>query len=173
MAKYAYELLAEEVIGRPLDDASSSFMERGKELEEAARAWYSFDQDVEVQRVGFVMRDDGKCGCSPDGLIGEAGCVEIKCPSAGVHMAFLLGNPADNKYYSQMMFTLWVCEREWIDFVSFCPGLPSVLVRFVRDEKFIVAMNACVDTMLALLDQHRATLAEMGALPPLAFEEAA
>jgi putative phage-type endonuclease len=167
MAKYAYDILAEEIAGRPLDDQSSSFMERGKEMEDEARAWYEFDQDVEVERVGFVVRDDGKAGCSPDGLIGDDGVLEIKCPEASNHLAFLLGNPADNKYYQQMMFVLWVTERQWVDFVSYCPGLPAALVRFKRDEKFIAALSACVDAMLALLDQHRETLRTMGALPPL------
>lgn len=168
MVKYAYELLAEEMLGRPLDDQSSGFMERGKDLEEEARAWYAWDQDVEVHRVGFVLRDDGKVGCSPDGFVGDDGCVEIKCPSAGVHVGFLLGDPADNEYFSQIQFTLWVTGRKWVDFLSYSPDMPQVLVRFQRDEKFIAALSDGVDALLALLDKHRATLAELGALPALA-----
>jgi YqaJ-like viral recombinase domain len=172
MVKYAYELLAEELLGRPLDDASSGFMERGKELEGAARSWYEFDQDVEVRQVGFVTRDDGKAGCSPDGLVGDDGCIEIKCPAAHTHMSYLLGDVKDNPYYSQMMFTLWITERSWIDFVSYSPDLPQVLVRFQRDEKFIAALSSAVDDLLALLDKHRGTLRELGALPEVLADAA-
>lgn len=174
MAGYAYELLAEEILGRPLDDASSSFMERGHDLEVEARDWYGWDQDVNVERVGFVMRDDAIVGCSPDGLVGTDGGIEIKCPSAAVHMSYLLGE-AEVKYFCQIQGTLWVMGRQWWDFVSYCPGFPEVRKRFVRDEEFIGKLSACVEDMKSLLSTHRATLREMGALPDvsLMLDEAA
>lgn len=171
MTKCAYRILVEEIMGRSVNDASSGFMQRGTEMEDEARAWYAYDQQVEVQRVGLVLRDDGKVGCSPDGLIGDHGGIEIKCPSAVVHMGFLLGDTSDNEYFSQIQANLWLCERAWWDFVSYCPGLPPVLVRFRRDEEFIAAMSACVDTLLERLDGYRVMLDELGALPPLEHSE--
>lgn len=167
MHKLAYEMLAEELIGRPLNDQSSGFMQRGNELEAEARNWYAFERDVDVQQVGLVLRDDGRVGCSPDGLVNEDGGVEIKCPSAAVHMSYLLGSPGD-EYFCQIQGSIWITERAWWDFVSYCPGLPSVLVRFERDDEFIGKLATCADMYLALLDTHRATLRNLGAFPVLA-----
>lgn len=167
MEKYAYEILAEEILGRPLEDASSGFMERGHDLEVEARDWYGWEKDVDVTRVGLIVRDDGLVGCSPDGLIGADGGMEIKVPSAGVHVSYLLSDPGP-EYFAQIQATLWITERKWWDFVSYCPGFPGVIVRFARNEEFITKMDACVKEMLGILDGHRKTLREMGALPDLA-----
>lgn len=167
MVKYSYEMLAEELLGRPLNDQSSGFMLRGSELEAEARAWFSFECDVDVERVGFIVRDDGLIGCSPDGLVGEDSGLELKCPSAGVHLGYLLGGGLVEDYFAQIQCCLWITERTHWWAASYCPGLPSVLVRVERDDDFIIKMSACVDTFLDLLDQHRATLRTLGYLPPL------
>lgn len=164
--KYAYEILAEEILGQPLDGASSGFMERGAEMEAEARAWYEFTYDVDLEGVGFCLRDDRRVGCSPDSLVGEAGMIEIKCPSAAVHLGYLLGD-AGAEYMCQMMCSLLVTGRQWIDFVSYCPGLPPVCVRFTRDEAFIAKLDEYINAFLVQLDGHRATLRELGALPDL------
>ncbi|MES2524011.1 MAG: lambda exonuclease family protein [Gemmatimonadota bacterium] len=162
-SKLAYQTLAEEVLGRALEDASSGFMQRGTEMEEEARRWYEFEREVEVARVGLIVRDDGKVGCSPDGLVGEDGGLEIKCPSAAVHLGYLLGGVAD-EYRCQLQGSLWVTERDWWDFLSYCPGFPPVLVRIARDEDFIGKLATCVDEVLATIETHRATLRDMGLL---------
>lgn len=160
MHDYACKLLAEQMLGRPLDDASSGFMERGKELEEQARAWYAFNADVDVEQVGFILRDDGRVGCSPDGLVGDDGLVEIKCPSAAVHVSYLLGD-AFESYKCQLQGQLWISERKWVDFVSFNPELPTLCVRFERDEAFIAKLSSAVDMLLAFMDASRTRLQEM------------
>lgn len=168
MAKLAYQMIAEETLGRSLDDASSGFMQRGGALEAEARSWYELERDVEVQRVGLCVSNDGLVGFSPDGLVGEDGGVEIKCPSAAVHMSYLLGE-AGPEYYCQIQGSLWVSERQWWDFVSYCPYLPPVLIRFQRDEEFIRKLSVCAGQFLDLMDEHRAKLATI--LPPVAEEE--
>lgn len=172
MLAYCYELIAEQMLGRPLDDATSAFMQRGNDLEQEARDWYSFVRDVDVQRVGFLLRDDGRVGCSPDGLIGEDGGLEIKCPSAAVHIGYLLGD-AGEKYRCQIQGALWLTGRRYWDFVSWNPELPPVLVRFERDEPFIEQLSAAMDVFLAMLDANRAKLAELGVAPMLAQDVAA
>lgn len=161
--KLAYEMLAEQVLGRSLNDASSGFMERGSEMEAEARAWYEFERDVDVVQVGLVLRDDERVGCSPDGLVGEDGGVEIKCPSAAVHMGYLLDGPGDD-YYCQVQGSLWVTGRKWWDLVSYTPGFPTVCLRFQRDEEFIGALSAATETFLSNLDEYRARLRAMGLL---------
>ena len=87
--KYAYRLVAETLLGRELEKPPGTpwAMEQGKRLEPLAREQYSFTNDVEVRTVGFVTTDDGRVGCSPDGLIiGARGGLEIKCLLDESHM---------------------------------------------------------------------------------------
>ncbi len=161
MDKYVYDVLAELVLGRSLQDASSGFMERGTEMEREARSWYEFECDTEVTPVGLITSDDSTVGCSPDGLVGEDGGLEIKCPSAGVHVSYLLGD-AYEQYYCQVQGSLWITKRKWWDFVSYCPGFPSKLVRFAADRDFQTKLSDCVDTALEKLDAGRKALREMG-----------
>lgn len=162
-AAYCHELLAETLIGRPLDDATSQFMQRGTAFEDEARKWYALQQDVDVEQVGFLLRDDGRVGCSPDGLIGEDGGVEIKTPAAAKHVAFLLGEVPE-EWKAQIQGSLWITGREWWDFVSYNPELPSVLLRVKRDEPFIAAMETEVEKFLAYVEDMKARLRHQGVL---------
>lgn len=171
--KLCYEMLAEKVLGRSLSDASSGFMQRGTEMEAEARAWYEFERDVDVEQVGLVLRDDERVGCSPDGLVGEDGGLEIKCPSAAVHLGYLVDGPGDD-YYCQVQGSLWVTGRKWWDLTSFCPGFPTVCVRFQRDAEFIAALEECAEAFLKRFDEYEARLRDMGLLqaPALTLSEA-
>lgn len=173
MDAYLHELLAEEVLGRSVNDASSGFMERGNEMEREARAWYEFETDREVEQVGLLLRDDRKVGCSPDGLVGEDGGLEIKCPSAAVHVGYLLEGFSE-QYYCQIQGGLWITGRKWWDAISYCPGFPPVLTRYAPDAAFLEKLSACVDTALDKLAAHRKTLRSMGLLqaPALTLSEA-
>lgn len=164
-AAYAFELLAEECLGVPMDNATSGFMERGTILERKARQFYEMQRDCTVEQVGFVMRDDGRVGCSPDGLVGDNGGVEIKVPSAPVHLSYLAGE-AGEKYKVQIMASLWICERDYWDFVSFHPDLPSAIVRFRRDDEFIAKLAPAVEQFLSFVDETKAKLAAQHGLFP-------
>lgn len=156
---YAHRLLAEQLIGAPLDDATSSFMERGTALESEARAWYEFTNDVSVQQTGFITRDDGRVGSSPDGLVGDDGAIEIKCPAAHTHMGYFLGN-FDAGHILQMQTLLYVTGRQWCDFVSFNPDprLPNVCHRFERNDELIATIHAACEDLLAMIDGFHAKL---------------
>jgi hypothetical protein len=140
---YVEELLAERWLGHALDWGGTNWTERGVLLEREAVPYYEILMDAEVERVGFVTLDDGTAGCSPDGLVGANGGLEIKCPSAAVHMKYLLGreNPA---HRTQVMGGLWICEREWWDVVSYNPAFPPVRIRVWRDEAYIKDLAAAV-----------------------------
>lgn len=135
---YVNELLAELIIGAPIAGPSMPWMSRGKEMEEEARTCYELTTDTEVELVGFCTTDDGKIGCSPDGLVGDKGGYEQKCPSPAVHVSYLFSEAGvGGAYKAQVQGCLYVCEREWWDTVSYYPGMPQGLVRTTRDEIFI------------------------------------
>lgn len=157
--RYLRRLLAEWQLGRPLDDASSGFMERGKEMEADADRWYQFQRSVDTVPVGLCLRDDRKVGASPDRLVGEDGLVELKVPSAEVHMGYLLlPQTLVDEYHVQVQGELYVTGRAWADLVSYNPEIPSVLVRCERDQVFIAALAEIVDAFVARLEDAKARL---------------
>lgn len=160
---YAHQLIADSILGYPSDDVKSAFMERGSLIEHQARAWYEFTTDNAVERVGFVATDDDRCGASPDGLVNANGLLEIKCPSLPVHLGYVLGNGIG--YKAQVQGQLWICEREWCDTVSFCPGAPNALVRVYRDDAFIAALDVCVTALCDYIAEARARLTALGMRP--------
>lgn len=141
---YMNELLAERLCGHPLESYSNKWMERGSELEAEARLSYEIIEGVDVKQVGFVTLDAGSAGCSPDGLIGDDGLIEIKCPSPGVHVSYLRAGKLPTDYVAQVQGQLWVCERKWCDFISYHPDLPDLVVRVERDEPYIEKLAAAV-----------------------------
>jgi len=153
--KYACELLAERVLGQPVDNATTEFMLRGTMMEEDAVRWYEFDRDVECAKVGFVTDDTGRWGCSPDRFVGDDGMLEVKVLSAPNHMGSLLGL-FDDEYVSQCQGQLWVTGRAWVDNLFYNPSMPSRVVRFHRDEEHIDAVSVAVESFAERLDEmHR------------------
>jgi hypothetical protein len=142
---YLNELIAEWILGEPLDGASSGMIERGRAMENEAVEWYEFTRDVTVDRVGLCLRDDKLVGASPDGLIGEDGLLEIKCPGAKKHTSYLLGGDLAGDHRCQVQGGLWVTGREWADLVSYNPAMPPVVIRCERDHVFIRILAGIVD----------------------------
>jgi len=140
---YLHELVAERYLGMPLDPAFSEWIERGTAMESQARTYYEMQRDVQVREVGHVLTDDEKVGASPDGLVGDDGGLEIKVPSAKVHIGYLLDG-TDSLYKSQVQGCMWVCERKWWDVLSYNPTLQPVLMRVQRDEEYIEKLSAAV-----------------------------
>jgi hypothetical protein len=101
-------------------------MERGILLEPEARAAYEAESGLLVDTVGFIVHDELMTGASPDGLIGEDGGIEIKCPGAAAHLDYLRGEiPSD--YKLQVIHSLWLTGRQWWDFASYSPDFPDPL----------------------------------------------
>jgi hypothetical protein len=168
---YAHELIAEQLLGVPLDNATSGFMQRGQTMERRALAFYGMQRDVEkMEAVGFVLRDDRRVGCSPDHFVDDSGLLEIKVPAADTHIAYLLDEQGIG-YKCQVQGQLWLCEREWCDTLSWHPELPAALVRQYRDEKFIVALSDAVTQFLQMIDDMKAKLAARGDFPDLAVPD--
>lgn len=158
---YRNRLIAEWLLGAPVDDTPHTYwMERGTMLEPEARAWYEMHHDVEVTPAGFVLRDDEKVGCSPDGLVGDLGGLELKCPTPQVHVGYLIDpDSLVAKYRHQVQGCLYVTGRAWWDIVSYHPELPKVVRRIERDATYIAALTAALDSFLADLGATKERLA--------------
>lgn len=150
--KYLCELVAERMLGCSVNDASTDFMMRGAELEAEAVEAYEFERDCQTVKVGFVLDDSRRWGCSPDRLVGEDGLLEIKCPGAVNHVAALLGMQ-DDEHFAQVQGQLWVTGREWCDLSFYNPAMPCRVVRIHRDEEYIAALEAAVPAFCDRLEQ--------------------
>lgn len=152
--KYMYELAGEK-LGAIVDETYQSFaMQRGTLLESEARGLYEFARDA-VQTVGFCVSDCGRWGFSPDGLVGENGGIEIKCPLLHTHVEYMIKckdeMPVD--YFQQVQGALFVSGREWWDFISYFPGLPPVIVREEPNAVFHRLLKQELELFCDELDQ--------------------
>lgn len=119
-AKYMDQLLDEIVTGQVTSGFSNAAMQHGIDTEPKARAAYELITGNEVIEVGFCVHPEiHQAGASPDGLVGDDGMIEIKCPNTSTHREFLVSGKIDRKYYLQMQWQMACCDREWCDFVSF------------------------------------------------------
>lgn len=151
---YINQLVAERLTGEREEVFQSHHMIRGTELEPDARDLYSLMTDSEVTEVGFCLHDTLAAGCSPDGLIGEDGGLEIKCPAPSTHVEYLRGGVLPSKYKQQVMGCLWITGREWWDFMSYHPTMKPLIVRVERDEEYIAALENCVTQAVYLIEQN-------------------
>jgi putative phage-type endonuclease len=154
---YMAQLVCERLTGQKGESFTNAAMQHGTETEPLARAAYEALRDVLVDEVGFVPHPIIKmAGASPDGLVGDNGLLEIKCPNTATHIETLLSETVPTKYYTQMQFQLACTGREWCDFVSFDNRLPTELQLFVkrvpRDEMYIKLMEAEIVQFIAELD---------------------
>jgi len=121
-------------------------MQNGIDLEPEARRWYEMHVDQDVQRVGFVVSDCGRWGCSPDGLVGEDGLLELKCPMLKTQVKYLLAGTLPDEYRCQVHGQLIVTGRKWVDFASYASArLQPLLIRVEPDaftDKLRTALEA-------------------------------
>lgn len=163
---YRNELLCEWVTGYPFNRGGDSIRDRGTDMEAEARAWYELEKNVDVREVGFLMRDDGLFGGSPDSLVGDEGGLEIKCPLLHTHVGYLLDSTKlVDEYRPQCQGLMNITGRPWWDLLSYSPLLPKVLVRVERDETWQAAFGRALETFLDDLTDARRRLAAMGVQP--------
>lgn len=139
-------LVAERIAGWSEETPISSDMWRGIEHEPYARDVYA-EHYAEADVVGFMLREeDGwQLGYSPDGLVGDDGLIEIKCPRAKTHVKTILVDEVPAHYMAQLQAGLLVSGRKWIDFVSFVAGMPLYVKRVEPDPAWFDAITAaCV-----------------------------
>jgi len=162
-ANYMAELIAERLTGVPAESYCNGAMQWGLDKEPEARVAYEFYTDATIERIAFVEHPAiAMSGASPDGLVGEDGMVEIKCPNTATHIDTLLGQSAPDKYFVQMQWQMACTGRRWCDFVSYDPRLPEAtqlyVVRIQRDDARIAELEKEVTSFLADLAAKLAAL---------------
>jgi hypothetical protein len=142
-ATYLTALALERITGVREEFKTTFAMDQGTEREPFARLAYEANTGHLVTEIGFCMHDTLQVGVSPDGLVGDVGMTEYKCPMPKTHLEYLRLEPGKcpSAYRWQVQGQLWVAEREWCDFVSYNPDFPEnaqlIIRRVMRDEKAI------------------------------------
>lgn len=152
MDEYIYELVAERMSNKapgPADEFISEAMREGIRNEPHARRWYEAFTDLEVRAVGFCLTDDGRFGCSPDGLLYTDadtmyGALELKCPQMKAQAKYLLEGVLPDTYKCQVHGELLVTGLPFVDFVSYCPGLETFHLR-VELSPFTGKLAECLE----------------------------
>lgn len=156
---YAYQLLAERLTGESPPFEMNHFVQWGIDHEDEARDWYSKATGFTVQEVGFVQASD-TLGCSPDGLVGKDGLIEIKCPMSKTHLKNMVYGPK-KEYVLQMQFQMYVTQRDWCDFVSYDPRVEDkykgYITRIERDDETIGILKNCINLVEKEIDKFYET----------------
>jgi putative phage-type endonuclease len=163
---YMRQLVLERKTGVITEGFKNEAMEWGTKTEPQARAYYESEWEASVEQVGFIEHEgiDFKryVGVSPDGLCGNTGCIEIKCPDSKTHLEYIAKNVLPAKYMAQVQGILWVTGRCWCDFISFDPRVPKQpywCIRVVRDEKYAVNLAEevalFIDEMIKMKEEFK------------------
>lgn len=159
-------IVAERLTGLTQDSFKSSAMQWGNDTEPQARSAYSFFTGNLVTQVGMYKHETIiGTHASPDGLVGDDGLIEIKCPITATHIETLKTGKIDPKYITQMQWQMALTERDWCDFVSYDPRMPEDLSLFiqrvVRDPKRIDELFKDVLVFLKEVEDDLAALEEV------------
>lgn len=153
--KYAEQLAVETLRGYRTVTAPTEAMSWGIETEAEARRAYEARSGSLVETVGFVLHPSiGRAGASPDGLVGDDGLIEIKCPTTKTHQKTLEDYMVPRKHLPQLQWQMACTGRMWCDFVSFDPRIEDsyFVFRVVRDDEFIAAAEQSVILFLTEVD---------------------
>ncbi|MFC0246438.1 lambda exonuclease family protein [Falsochrobactrum ovis] len=132
-ANYMAQLIAERLTGTVAESFTNAAMQWGNDQEADARIAYEFYANVDVDQVAFVPHPSiAMTGASPDGLVGDSGLVEIKCPNTATHIETLRGGTVPGKYVTQMFWQMACTGRQWCDFVSYDPRMPEQMRLFIK-----------------------------------------
>lgn len=161
-----YKKVAEAWRGKPMIDlgASSFAMEQGMLLESEAIPFWELTTGRKVTRVGFITTDDGRFGCSPDGLLGDYdgkgnySGIEIKCPAPHTHVKYLSEGVIPKEYRAQVFGGMFATGfQKWI-FMSYCRGFPPLILEAHFDMKIMEQIKRAIFDFHAALDKAKATI---------------
>ena len=161
---YMTQLVLERVTQSKADSYTNAAMQWGIDQEPFASAAYEAAKGVLVEEVGFVQHPTiAMAGASPDGLVGDDGMVEIKCPDSKTALeCWLSDSPVEGKYFAQMQWQMRCADRAWCDYVVFDPRMPAKAQLFVtrvqRDDEWLATTEAEVVKFLAEVDAKVAAL---------------
>jgi len=160
------EIIAMRLTGVTPEGFTSASIQFGIDNEPMARSAYEVTYGIFVDQTGWVPHPSIEwTGCSPDGLVGDDGLIEIKCPNTATHIDYLLAGIAPSEYHLQMLWQMEVCNKTWCDFVSFDPRLPEDLqlftVRFMRDDDRLNEIREGVKKFLSETEEVLTKLKEI------------
>jgi putative phage-type endonuclease len=131
----------------PENGFESDWMDRGKEMEEEARAWFTVDTGIETSAVSFVERAPW-LGASPDALIqcnGTAIPLELKCPKPATHLRWVRDGVLPREHKAQVYFQMAMMRSTTAYFMSYHPEIVALIVKVEADEYY--------DKLRKLLDE--------------------
>jgi hypothetical protein len=166
---YLFLKVAEAWCGHPVLELSTFSIEQGDIVEGEARPFYELETDQKVREVGFITTDDGKAGASPDGLIGDDNGLEIKCPSAQVHVKYLLDGVLPKDYAAQVHGSMFVTGYPRWTFLSYRRGFPPLILEVQRDETIIAKIGEAVNRFHEQLAAAKEKIQKWG--DPAAYSE--
>jgi putative phage-type endonuclease len=164
---YLTQLVLERITGAKAESYINASMQWGIDQEPFARAAYETAKGVMVEEIAFVQHPTIEMsGASPDGLVGDDGMVEIKCPDSKTALeCWLSTNPVESKYFAQMQWQMKCADRAWCDYVVFDPRMPAKAQLFVcrvqRDDQWLAATEDEVLKFLAEVDAKVAALKQI------------
>jgi exodeoxyribonuclease (lambda-induced) len=144
--RYAADLAIERISGQPHGEPPKAWvLERGHEMEAAARRIYEGRTGSFVTEAGICLTDDGIFGYSSDGLCDDDGLIEIKSPIDSSKILAMWQSGDTSEYDHQMQGGMWITGRKYCDFIMYVPDLAAVgkdlfVKRIFRDDAFIDAM---------------------------------
>ena len=156
---YVYRKVAEAWRGKPaIDLGGSSFaMEQGLILESEAIPFWELTTGRKITRVGFITTDDGRFGCSPDGILSDwqgdesgvianADCgIEIKCPAPHTHVKYLSEGVIPKEYRAQVYGSMFATGfKKWV-FMSYCRGFPPLILECVYDFSVAAKIGSAIE----------------------------
>lgn len=161
------KLVVERLTGQQEEGFTSAAMQWGVDKEEEARIAYSFLTGRNVVEVGLYKHPTiVGTHASPDGLVDDDGCIEIKCPNSATHIETLKSNLVAHKYLLQMQWQMRCADRQWCDFVSFDPRMPDHLMLYIqrvqRDDDMLATLESEVRAFLAEVDEDVKALSKLG-----------
>lgn len=147
-------IIAERLTGSPTESFTNAAMQWGVDQEDSARKAYESHTGTFVDEMGIAPHPFLKhTHASPDGLVGDDGLIEIKCPNTTTHIETLKSEKIPAKYMNQMLWQMRCVDRQWCDYVSFDPRLPAHLQLFVkrveRDDAAIAELESKVGEFLS------------------------
>jgi len=155
---YMMKLLGERLTGEPMEAFANAHTQRGQTLEDEPRKLYVRDRwiDMRVHKVGFVRRDIagvGRVGCSPDALVDDDGMIEIKTKLPHLQLETILANRCPPEHLAQCQGALWITGRQWLDFISYWPGLPLFVTRVLPDPEYFAKLCDGVGSFIIELEK--------------------
>lgn len=144
---YAAKIVAKR-LGVYVEPPPSFWMEWGKENEPEARDYYSDFMGCEVKQVGFIADDDDLYGCSPDGLVGDDGMVQIKCPKPETLILWHAAGELPLEHKAQIQGEMFIAKRQWNDLFAWHPAIKPFHLRIEADQKYQERIAYCLALLL-------------------------